>query len=46
MNEILFKLGHRIDELEEKLNLVIAANQYPHLRNQILRRILSNSARS
>ena len=46
MNEILFKLGHRIDELEEKLNLVIAAIQYPHLRDQILMRLSSNSTRS
>ena len=39
VNEILYKLGHRVDELEEKLNLVIAAIQYPHLREQILERL-------
>ena len=39
MSEALSKLWHRVDELEEKLNLVIAAIQYPHLREQILERL-------
>ena len=39
MNKMLYKLWHRVDELEEKLNLVIAAIQYPHLREQILERL-------
>ena len=39
MSKALSKLWHRVDELEEKLNLAIAAIQYPHLREQILKRL-------
>ena len=39
MSESLFKLWHKVNELEEKLNLVIACIQYPHLREQILERL-------
>jgi len=39
MSESLFKLWHKVNDLEEKLNLVIAYIQYPHLREQILERL-------